>query len=55
MTINMGVVAGIVIAIGLVLLARRMDRRRHEDRLKIIQERIRRRQMGQSSDPDEDL
>lgn len=42
MDINPGVVAGIVIAVGMVLLARHLDRRQHQDRLKRIQDRIRR-------------
>ena len=42
MDLNPGVIAGIVIAIGMVLLARHLDRRQHQDRLKRIQDRIRR-------------
>lgn len=53
MSINAGVVLGIGVALVLVILARRWDRRRHEDRLKLIQERIRRRETG-GSDVDED-
>ena len=46
MSINAGIVLGIGVALVLIILARRWDRRRHEDRLKLIQERIRRRESG---------
>ncbi len=44
MDLNPGVIAGIGIGLVLIIIARRWDKRRHEDRLKHIQDRISRRQ-----------
>lgn len=53
MSINAGVALGIGVALVLVILATRWDKRRHEDKLKIIQERIRRRESGQADREDD--
>jgi hypothetical protein len=45
-SINLGLILGIAVALIIIIVARRWDRRRHEDRLKVIQERIRRREAG---------
>lgn len=47
-----GVILGVAIALVIIVIARRWDRRRHEDRLKVIQERIRRREEGAGAGDD---
>ncbi len=45
-----GVIIGVAIALVIIIIARRWDKRRHDDKLKLIQERIRRRQEGAAED-----
>ena len=44
MTAEAGIVVGVVVVLVLIVVARRWDRRSHQDKLDRIQERIRRRE-----------
>ncbi len=44
MTAEAGIIVGVVVALVLLVVARRWDRRQHQDKLDRIQERIRRRE-----------
>ena len=49
-----GVIIGVAIALVIIIIARRWDKRRHEDKLRLIQERIRRREEGATETEDEE-